>query len=88
MTAPGSPRFDLTRSEARLLASLTPEWRIQEFLDTKLRPPGSHDVERILGNKIGPVRWYGAPTASAVMEPGPVLTPVLGTRDQIKLLAE
>jgi hypothetical protein len=62
--------------------------QVKEFLDTKLRPPGSHDVKWILGNKIGPVRWYGAPTASAVMEPGPVLTPVLGTRDKIKLLAE
>ena len=36
MKAKGAPTFDLTRSEARLLASLTPEWRIQEFLDTKL----------------------------------------------------
>jgi hypothetical protein len=34
MTAQGAPSFDLTRSEARLLASLTPEWRIQEYLDT------------------------------------------------------
>ena len=33
MRAKGSPPFDLTRSEARLLASLTPEWRIQEYLD-------------------------------------------------------
>ncbi len=32
----GAPPFDLTRFEARLLASLTPEWRIQEYLDTKL----------------------------------------------------
>ncbi len=62
--------------------------QVKEFLNTKLRPPCGHDVEGILGNKVGPVRWYGAPTASAVMEPGPVLTPVLGTRDQIKLLAE
>ena len=36
MTAMGAPPFDLTRFEARLLASLTPEWRIQEYLDTKL----------------------------------------------------
>jgi hypothetical protein len=36
MTAPGTPPFNLTRSEARLLASLAPEWRIQEYLDTKL----------------------------------------------------
>ena len=32
----GAPPFNLTRLEARLLASLTPEWRIQEYLDTKL----------------------------------------------------
>ena len=62
--------------------------QIKEFLNTKMGPPGSHNVERILGNEIGPVRWNRAPTASAIMEPGPVLTPVLGTRDQIKLLAE
>jgi hypothetical protein len=37
MEALDAPPFDLTRSEARLLASLTPEWRIQEYLDTRLR---------------------------------------------------
>jgi len=36
MTARGAPPFDLTRSEARLLSSLTPTWRIQEYLDTSL----------------------------------------------------
>lgn len=36
MRAKASPSFDLTRSERRLLASLTPAYRIQEFLDTKL----------------------------------------------------
>ena len=36
MRPTGTPPFDLTRSETRLLASLTPEWRIQEFLDNKL----------------------------------------------------
>lgn len=30
------PPFKLSRSEARLLKSLTPEWRIQEYLDTEL----------------------------------------------------
>lgn len=34
--ARGAPPFDLTRSEARLLSSLTPAWRIQEYLDTSL----------------------------------------------------
>ena len=63
-------------------------YQVKQFLDTMLRPSGGHNVERILGNKIGPVRRYGAPTASAVMEPGPVLTPVLSTRYQIKLLAD
>lgn len=36
MTAKGAPPFGLTWSESRLLASLAPEWRIQEYLDTKL----------------------------------------------------
>lgn len=36
MRAKGQPAFGLTRSEMRLLQSLTPEWRIQEYLDTKL----------------------------------------------------
>ena len=62
--------------------------QIKEFLNTKLRPSGGHDVEGILGNEAGPVRWYGAPTAGDVMEPDPVLAPVLGTRNQVKVLAE
>ena len=33
--ASASP-FGLTRNEARLLKSLTPEWRIQEYLDARL----------------------------------------------------
>ncbi len=36
MRALGPPPFGLTRSEARLLASLTPPFRIQEYLDTAL----------------------------------------------------
>jgi hypothetical protein len=32
----GMKSFGLNRSEARLLASLTPEWKIQEYLDTSL----------------------------------------------------
>jgi hypothetical protein len=36
MTAQPAPPFELTRSEARLLASLTPTWRIQEYLDHTL----------------------------------------------------
>jgi len=36
MMARGAPPFDLTRAEARLLSSLTPAWRIQEYLDTSL----------------------------------------------------
>lgn len=36
MKAEGTPPFDLTRSEARLLAGLDPVWRIQEYLDTRL----------------------------------------------------
>jgi hypothetical protein len=36
MTARGAPPFDLTRREARLLSSLSPTWRIQEYLDVSL----------------------------------------------------
>ena len=36
MPAQGPEPFDLTRSEIRLLASLSPEWRIQEYLDNQL----------------------------------------------------
>ena len=36
MTSTGSPPFGLTRGEYRLLSSLTPEWRIQEYLDHRL----------------------------------------------------
>ena len=36
MRALGPPPFGLTRSEFRLLSSLTPEWRIQEYLDSTL----------------------------------------------------
>jgi len=36
MTARGAPPFELTRSEARRLSSLSPTWRIQEYLDTSL----------------------------------------------------
>jgi hypothetical protein len=32
----GTKPFGLNKSETRLLASLTPEWRIQEYLDTSL----------------------------------------------------
>jgi hypothetical protein len=36
MSATGSLPFGFTRSETRLLASLTPEWRIQRYLDDRL----------------------------------------------------
>lgn len=36
MRTSGAPPFDLTRTEARLLGSLTPTWRIQEYLDLSL----------------------------------------------------
>jgi hypothetical protein len=36
MRSRGSPPFELTRAEARLLSSLRPESRIQEYLDTRL----------------------------------------------------
>jgi len=62
--------------------------QIEEFLDPKRGAPGGHNVERIFGDKIGPVRRQRAQAARAVMEPGPVLMPVLATHDQIKLLAD
>lgn len=60
----------------------------EEFLNPKRGPASGHDVEGIFGDKVSPVRRHGAQTASAVMEPGPVLTPVLATHDQIELLTE
>ena len=51
-------------------------------------PPGGHDVEGICGDKVRPVRRQRAQMASTVMEPSPVLSPVLSTLDQIKFLAE
>ena len=62
--------------------------QFKQFLSPKRGPPRGHDVERIVGNEIGPVRRNGAQTASTVMEPGPVLAPVLATHDQVELLSE
>ena len=62
--------------------------QIEEFLDPKRGAPGGHNVERIFGDKVGPVRRQRAQAASAVVEPGPVFMPVLATHDQIKFLAE
>ena len=61
---------------------------LEEFLNPKRGPASGHDVEGILGDKVSPVRRHGAQTASAVMEPGPVLTPVLTTHDQIEFPAK
>ena len=60
----------------------------KQFLSPKRGPSGGHDVERIVGNEIGPARRNRAQTAGTVMEPGPVLAPVLATHDQIEFLAE
>lgn len=62
--------------------------QFEEFLSPKCGPSGRHHIEGVLGDEVGPVRRQRAQTASAVMEPGPVLTPVLATLDQIKFLAE
>ena len=62
--------------------------QIKQFLSPKRGPSGGHDVERIVGNEVGPARRNGAQTASTVMEPSPVLAPVLATHDQIEFLAE
>ena len=62
--------------------------QFKQFLSPKRGPPRGHDVERIVGNEIGPVRRNGAQTASAVVEPRPVLAPVLATHDQVELLSE
>ena len=62
--------------------------QLKEFMGPERGPPRSHDVERICGDKVSPVRGQGAQMAGPVMEPRPVLTPVLATHDQIKFLAE
>jgi len=62
--------------------------QFEQFLSPKRSPPGGHDVERVVANEVGPVRGNGAQTASAVMEPGPVLAPVLATHDQVEFLAK
>ncbi len=62
--------------------------QFKQLLSPKRGPPRGHDVERIVGNEVGPAPRNGAQTASTVMEPGPVLAPVLATHDQIKFLAE
>jgi len=61
---------------------------IEEFLQPKRGAPGGHDVEWIFGYEVSPVRRQRAQAASAVMEPSPVLTPVLAPHDQIKFLAD
>ena len=60
--------------------------QFEQFLSPKRGSPRSHDVERIVGNEVGPARRNGAQTPSTVMEPGPVLAPVLATHDQIEFL--
>jgi hypothetical protein len=62
--------------------------QFKQFLSPKRGPSGGHDVERVVGNEVGPAPRNGAQTASTVMEPGPVLAPVLATHDQIEFLAE
>ena len=62
--------------------------QFEEFRDPKRGPPGGHDIERIVGNEVGPVRGNRAQTALTVMEPRPVLAPVLASHDQIEFLAE
>ena len=60
--------------------------QFKQFLSPKRGPSGGHDIERIVGNEVGPVRGNRAQTARTVMEPGPVLAPVLATHDQIEFL--
>jgi len=62
--------------------------QFEQFLSPKRGPPRGHDVERIVGNEVGPAPRNGAQTAGMVMEPGPVLAPVLPPHDQVELLAE
>ena len=62
--------------------------QLKKLLSPQRRPSVGNDVEGIVSNEIGPVRRHGAQTASAVMEPGPVLAPVLAPHDQVELLTE
>lgn len=62
--------------------------QVEQFLSPKRGPSSGHDIERIVGNQIGPSRRNGTQTASTVMEPGSVLAPVLPTHYQIEFLTE
>ena len=62
--------------------------QFQEIVNAQRGPPVGHDIERIFCYEVGPVRRQGAQLAGPVMEPGPVLTPVLATLDQFELSTE
>ncbi len=62
--------------------------QLEKFLSPQRCPSVGYDVEGIVRDEVGPVRRHRAQMASAVMEPGPVLTPVLAPHDQVELLTE
>jgi hypothetical protein len=62
--------------------------QLEKLLSPHRRPSIGNDVEGIVSNEIGPVRRHGAQTAGAVMEPCPVLAPVLASHDQVEQLTE
>lgn len=62
--------------------------QFKQLLSPKRGLPRGHDVERIASNEVGPAPGNGAQSASTVVEPDPVLAPVLATHNQIEFLAE
>ena len=62
--------------------------QFKQFLSPKRGPSGGNNIERIVGNEVGPVRRNGAQTARTVVKPGPVLAPVLATHHQIEFLSK
>ena len=47
-----------------------------------------YNVERVFGHGTRPVGWQRAQTVGNIVKPNPVLTPVLGAKDQFKFMAE
>jgi hypothetical protein len=60
--------------------------QVEKLLSPKRSPTGGHDVERVVGNQIGPGSRNGVQTACTVLVEGPVLVPVHGAHDEVELL--
>ena len=62
--------------------------QFEQFLCPPHRPPGRHRVERIGRYEVCPRRRQLAKMTRFIMEPCPVLAPVLPALDQIELASE